>query len=333
MDPLDVVALTRRLVDVDSTTGREADVGELLSDLLSARGWRVRRQPVDASRFNVVATCAEAPPIVAFSTHFDCVPPFFPSRRQGERVYGRGSCDAKGILAAEMVAAERLRAEGRTQIAMLFVVAEERGSEGAVAANAQPLGSRFLVNGEPTDNRLASATRGVLRMQLTARGRAAHSSYPELGESAIEKLVDALVLLRSIDLPADERFGRTTYTVGVIDGGVAPNVVPALATAEVLFRTVGPLDELRERLAPLRALVQVDDVLGIPPVFMHTLPGFDTAAFPYTTDVPLLSSWGRPLLYGPGSVLVAHTDEEHVEVAHLHRAVDDYVRIAHALLA
>jgi acetylornithine deacetylase len=202
-----------------------------------------------------------------------------------------------------------------------------------MAANAQALPSRFLVNGEPTDNRLASATRGVLRVQLTASGRAAHSSYPELGESAIEKLVDAIVGLRSIELPVDAHFGRTTYTVGVIDGGVAPNVVPPRATAEVLFRTVGPLDDLRRQLEPLRGIVGVEDVLGIPPVVMHTVPGFDTAAFPYTTDVPLLSNWGRPLLYGPGSVLVAHTDQEHVNVADLHRAVDDYVRLARVLLA
>jgi acetylornithine deacetylase len=333
MDPLDVVALTRRLVDVDSTTGREEAVGEILTDLLAARGWRVRRQPVDASRFNVVAACGPAPPVVTFSTHFDCVPPFFPSRMEGDRVYGRGACDAKGILASQIVAAERLRAEGRAEIALLFVVAEERGSEGAMAANAQALPSRFLVNGEPTDNRLASATRGVLRVQLTASGRAAHSSYPELGESAIEKLVDAIVGLRSIELPVDAHFGRTTYTVGVIDGGVAPNVVPPRATAEVLFRTVGPLDDLRRQLEPLRGIVGVEDVLGIPPVVMHTVPGFDTAAFPYTTDVPLLSNWGRPLLYGPGSVLVAHTDQEHVNVADLHRAVDDYVRLARVLLA
>jgi acetylornithine deacetylase len=268
---------------------------------------------------------------VTFSTHYDCVPPFFPSRVEGDRLHGRGSCDAKGILAAQVVAAERLRAAGRDDVALLFVVGEERGSEGALAANLDPLPSQYLVNGEPTENQLAEATRGVLRVRLTASGRAAHSSYPERGESAIEKLVDAIVALRAIEWPDDPRFGRTTYTVGVIDGGVAPNVVPAEASAEVLFRTVGSLDEVRGRLAPLRALVAVDDVLGIAPVFMHTVPGFDTATFPYTTDVPLLTNWGRPLLYGPGSVLQAHTDDEHVAIADLVRAVDDYVRIAGTL--
>lgn len=333
MDPVNVVALARRLVDVDSTTHREAEAGEVLAGVLEGLGWRVRRQPVDGARVNVIATLSDDPPVVTFSTHYDCVPPFFPSRVEGDLLYGRGSCDAKGILAAQVAAAERLRAMGRTAIALLFVVAEERGSEGAFAANADPLPSRFLINGEPTDNRLATATRGVLRARLTASGRAAHSSHPELGESAIEKLVDAIVALRVIDWPEDPRFGRTTYTVGVIEGGVAPNVVPASARAEVLFRTVGPLDDVRSRLDAVRTLVEVEDVLGIGPVFMHTVEGFETASFPYTTDVPLLSNWGRPLLYGPGSVLVAHTDHEHVRIPDLHRAVDDYVRLAVALMA
>lgn len=332
MDSLTVVGLARRLIDVDSTTHREAEAGALLVGLLAGLGWRVRRQRVDDTRFNVIATLGDTPPVVTFSTHYDCVPPFFPSRVDGDRLYGRGSCDAKGILAAQVMAAERLRAMGRTAIALLFVVAEERGSEGAMAANREPLPSRFLVNGEPTDNRLATATRGVLRARLTASGRAAHSSHPELGESAIEKLVDALVALRGIEWPEDPRFGRTTYTVGVIEGGVAPNVVPAHARAEVLFRTVGPLDEVRARLDAVRDLVRVDDVLGIAPVFMHTVPGFETASFPYTTDVPLLPNWGTPLLYGPGSVLAAHTDHEHVRIPDLLRAVDDYVRLAVRLM-
>jgi acetylornithine deacetylase len=332
MDSLNVVDLARRLIDVDSTTHREAEVGALLAGVLVGLGWHVHRQPVDRDRFNVVATLDAGHPVVTFSTHYDCVPPFFPSRVEGDLLYGRGSCDAKGILAAQVIAAERLRAMGRYAIALLFVVAEERGSEGAQAANADPLPSRFLVNGEPTDNRLATATRGVLRTRLTASGRAAHSSHPELGESAIEKLVDAIVALRGIDWPEDPRFGRTTYTVGVIEGGVAPNVVPAHARAEVLFRTVGALEEIRTRLDAIRAVVDVEDVLGIAPVFMHTVGGFETASFPYTTDVPLLSNWGTPLLYGPGSVLVAHTDHEHVRIPDLHLAVDDYVRLALRLM-
>jgi acetylornithine deacetylase len=247
----------------------------------------------------------------------------------GDVLYGRGACDAKGILVAQLAAAERLRAQGRTDIAMLFVVGEERGSDGAAMANTvDPLPSAFLINGEPTDNRLGVATRGVLRIRLRASGRAAHSSYPDLGESAIEKLIDALVTLRRIELPADDVLGATHYTVGVIEGGVAPNVVPPSASAEVLFRTVAPAGEVRERLAPLSSLVSVEDVLEIGPVRMHAVDGFETAVFPYTTDIPLLTQWGRPLLYGPGSIHAAHTDTEFVRIADLERAVNDYVAIA-----
>jgi acetylornithine deacetylase len=328
---LDLVALARTLIDIDSTTGREGAAVAWLSEYLRHRGFRVREQTVDATRANVHAFAGTDPPRVVLSTHVDCVPPFFPSRVEGDRLYGRGACDAKGILAAQVTAAERLRDEGGPVPGLLFVVGEERGSDGAARANEAGAGSAFLINGEPTDNRLASATRGVWRARLRAHGRAAHSSYPELGESAIEKLLDALVALRSVPLPADPELGRTFYTVGVIQGGVAPNVVPAHAEAEVLFRIVGPAREVSARLDPLRELVDIEDVLEVPPVTLTTVPGFETAAFPYTTDVPLLSAWGRPLLYGSGSILVAHTDDEHVHLAALSRAVDDYVRLVRSL--
>jgi acetylornithine deacetylase len=333
VDPVSLVGDTCRLIDIDSTTGREAEAGVVLAGWLAGRGWNVRHQPVDATRFNVVATTGPSAPRVTLSTHYDCVPPYFPSRVEGDRVYGRGSCDAKGILVAQVAAAELLRARGRDDVALLFVVGEERGSDGAAAANAGALPSAFLVNGEPTDNRLALATRGVLRVVLRASGRAAHSSYPELGESAIEKLLDALVAMRAIELPADPVLGRTHYTAGVIQGGVAPNVVPPSASAEVLFRIVGPPQDVRGLLVSrLSAIgVEVEDVLEIGPVRFHTVAGIETAVFPYTTDAPLLSKWGRPLLYGPGSILAAHTDHEHVTVAALERAVDDYVRIVEQL--
>lgn len=330
MDSVALTALTRALVDIDSTTGREGACGRFLADHLRGLGYTVETQTVEGDRFNVLARVGT--PRVVLSTHFDCVPPFFPSRVEGSRIYGRGSCDAKGILAAQVAAAQRLRAAGADGFGLLFVVGEERGSDGAVAANglANPE-CRFLINGEPTDNRLGLATRGVVRVRLKASGRAAHSSHPELGESAIEKLVDALYQLRRIELPADPDMGRTHYTVGVIQGGVAPNVIPAAAEAEVLFRTVGPAADVRAAIAPLAPLVTFEDVLEGPPIRMHVVEGFDTAAFPYMTDIPLLDAWGKPLLYGPGSVLVAHTDVEHVEIADLERAAGDYVRLVREL--
>jgi len=330
---VDIVALTRSLVDIDSTTGREGDVGRWLADYLWRLQWHVTEQPVDPTRFNVMATIAERPRAdVVFSTHIDCVPPFFPSRVEGGRIYGRGACDAKGILAAQVAAADRLRRDGENRVGLLFVVGEERGSDGAQAANNASVGSRFLVDGEPTDNRLGIATRGILRLKLRASGRAAHSSFPELGESAIDKLIDALVELRSIELPADDTLGRTHYTVGLIGGGVAPNVVSPSAEAEVMFRSVTPGDAIRRAIAPIERRVTIDHVLEVPPVRMKLLQGFDASVFPYTTDIPLLTDWGEPLLFGPGSIHEAHTADESVAIDELAAAADHYVAIARELL-
>jgi acetylornithine deacetylase len=332
MDPLEPVALARSLIDIDSTTGREGEAGVWLARVLRDRGYRVVEQPIAGGRFNVFAHQDE-PPRVVFSTHFDCVPPFFSSREERGLLFGRGSCDAKGILAAQLTAAERLRAGGERRLALLFVAGEERGSDGARVANEQaPVGVAYLVNGEPTENRLGSATRGVLRVRLHADGRAAHSAFPELGVSAIDKLLDALMVIRGLQLPEDPLLGRTHYTVGVIKGGVAPNVVSPSASAELLFRTVGDIAPVWAALAVVDGLVAIERVLDIPAVRMHTVPGFETAVFPYTTDVPLLTNWGMPLLLGPGSIHVAHTDEEHVAVDELRAAVGLYEKLATRLL-
>jgi len=330
MDSLGLLAFARALIDIDSTTGREELAGQWLAERLLALGYTVTEQALDRGCANVLATLE--PPEVVLSTHFDCVPPFFPSAVRNDRLYGRGACDAKGIVAAQVTAVERLRAAGERRVGLLFVAGEERGSDGAVAANTIPNASRFLINGEPTDNRLAAATRGVLRVRLDAHGRAAHSAAPEHGVSAIDKLIDALVRLRSLRLPSDPDLGVTFSTIGLIDGGVAPNVIPARASAEVLFRTVGSADELLSVLRDLEPAVKVVEILRVPPIRMHTVPGFETAVFPFTTDVPLLGRWGTPLLYGPGSFLLAHTDEEYVSLAELEAAVEGYERLARACL-
>jgi len=333
MATIDPVELTRRLVDIDSTTGREGEAGHWLARCLRDLEYEVVEQPVSDGRFNVYAHLG-TPPSIVFSTHFDCVPPFFPSRVERGLVFGRGACDAKGILAAQMTAAGRLRAAGETRIALLFVVGEERGSDGAHVANRQaPAGVRFLINGEPTDNRLGAATRGLLRVRLHAKGRAAHSSFPELGDSAIDKLLDALMVIRGVALPDDPMLGRTHYTVGLIEGGVAPNVVSPHASAELLFRTVSEGTNVRDALRVVEGLVSIEHVLDIPAVRMHTLSGFETATFPYTTDVPQLTSWGMPILVGPGSIHVAHTDHEHISVDELQAAVALYESLGTRLLA
>jgi acetylornithine deacetylase len=338
VDPVDIVGLTRSLVDIDSTTGREGAAGRWLADYLRGRDWSVEEQRVDDSRFNVIANAPGIAqgftPAVVFSTHFDCVPSFFPSRVEGDKLFGRGACDAKGILAAQVAAAEQLRRDGESRVALVFVVGEERGSDGARMANeaARGQGVRFLINGEPTDNRLGLATRGILRLKLRASGRAAHSSFPELGESAIDKLIDALIQLRTIPMPADPLLGQTHYTVGLISGGVAPNVVSSSAEAEVMFRTTSDASEVRAAVAPLESRVAIEHVLEVPPVRLKTVPNFETAVFPYTTDIPFLSAWGEPLLFGPGSIHVAHTADEWVSIVELHAAAGHYVTLAKALL-
>lgn len=331
MDTVAAVAFARELIDIDSTTAIEGAAGRWLADRLRQLGYTVSEQPVEGDRFNVIATLDA--PVVVMSTHFDCVPPFFPSSIADGKLYGRGSCDAKGILAAQVAAAERLRAVGETRVGLLFVVGEERGSDGAVVANGTPPGSMFLINGEPTGSKLATGTRGVLRVRLRARGRAGHSSAPHLFESAIDKLIDALVRLREIALPSDPVFGGTFYTVGLIEGGVAPNVVPAHASAEILFRIVGDAGDVLRAVKTLEPLVEVEEVLRVPPVRLHTVPGVPTESFPFTTDIPLLTAWGTPLLMGPGSFLVAHTDEEHVALDEFDASIDLYVRLVTELLA
>jgi acetylornithine deacetylase len=329
---MNVVDFARELIDIDSTTGVEQEAGRWLAGRLRGLGYTVTEQPVANGRSNIVATLDD--PDVVLSTHYDCVPPFFPSSIRDGRLYGRGACDAKGILASQVAAAERLRRDGERRVAMLFVVGEERGSDGADTANASPVGSRFLINGEPTDSRLGIATRGNLRVRLRAKGRACHSAAPEHGVSAIDRLLDALIQLRAIELPADPDLGRTYYTIGLIDGGVAPNVVPPHASAEVMFRTIGPHDDILAALQALRPLVEIEEVLRVPHVRLKTWKEspMDTAVFPFTTDIPLLGRWGVPLLYGPGSFLLAHTAEEHIEIEEMERAVDGYVDLARACL-
>ena len=331
MDSVTALALARELIDIDSTTGKEAAAGTWLAEKLRSLGYQVVEQPVDGDRFNVLA--AVDTPDIVLSTHFDCVPPFFPSSVREGRLYGRGSCDAKGILAAQVAAVERLRANGEACVGLLFVVGEERGSDGAAVANRHQQTSRFLVNGEPTSSKLATGTRGILRVRLRAKGRAGHSSAPEEFESAIEKLVDALVGLRRLPWPANDAFGTTSYSIGLIDGGVAPNVVPADASAEVMFRIVGDADDVLRVVKALEPLVMVEEVLRVPPVQLTTIPGMPSQSFPFTTDIPLLDRWGAPLLYGPGSFLVAHTDDEHLSIAEFEASIDGYVSIVKALRA
>lgn len=330
---MDTTRLTRKLVDVESTTGSEAAVGAALYDELYRLGYAVHKMPVAHGRFNVQATLEDGRPELVFSTHMDTVPPFIPSSEDSENIYGRGTCDAKGIIAAQIAACQRLRKQGAA-VGMLFVVGEERDSLGAKVANENPLGSRFLINGEPTENKIAVASKGALRVEVTAHGRMAHSAYPHLGESAINKLLDALQRLRQMDLPENMEVGPCTMNIGIVEGGRAPNVIADHACAHLLYRLVGPSEPLREQITQkIQGLAEADFILDIPFLKLRTVSGIETMVAAFTTDIPALSNWGEPVLLGPGSIHVAHTEREFISKKQLGEAVDLYCQVAEKLLS
>lgn len=330
---MDPIRLTRKLVDIESITGNEAAVGATLYDELYRLGYTVHKMPVEHLRFNVQATLDGKPPDVVFSTHMDTVPPFIPSSEDGNNIYGRGTCDAKGIIAAQIAACERLRKQGAA-VALLFLVGEERDSIGAKVANETPLGSRFMINGEPTENKIAVASKGALRVEITARGKMAHSAYPHLGESAINKLLDALQKLRAMELPVNPEVGPCTLNIGMIEGGRAPNVIPDHAHAHLFYRLVGSSVQLRQQITEsIQGLAEADSILETPFMKLRTVPDIETMVAAFTTDIPSLNKWGEPVLLGPGSIHVAHTEREFISKKGLGEAVELYCRVAEKLLA
>jgi acetylornithine deacetylase len=329
--------MTRALVDMESITENEKQVGEYLLHYLSwlAAGsdGRAEAMQVAPERFNVYAEWGR--PAVVLSTHMDTVPPFIESREDEEHIFGRGACDAKGIIAAMIAAAEKLIETGARNFALLFVVGEERNSAGAHVASRSPRGSRYLINGEPTESKVALGSKGIMRYEIIATGKMAHSAYPELGESAIEKLLDALDAVRRMPLPEDPVLGRTTLNIGTISGGRAPNIIPDAAKAELAVRLVGDGRKIDQALrSAVGARAEVREILTLPAMHFKSLDGFPTSVVAFTTDIPVLApAWGEPFLFGPGSIHVAHTTEEKISKRELLDAVDTYARITRMLLA
>ena len=341
---IDPIQLTKQLVDIESITYCEGLAGAFLYEFLTSQRYAVERMPVSqpehattpgagsGERFNVYAALPGITPDVVFSTHMDTVPPFFGFSEDDEFLYGRGACDAKGIIAAQVAAADRLREAG-VKVGLLFVVGEERDSAGAVVANKSPKGSKFLINGEPTDNRLAIASKGALRVELRAKGRMAHSAYPELGDSAIHKLVEALNDVLAMPLPVEPEIGPSTLNIGLISGGYAPNVISDKAEAHILIRTIGPADEIKKAITKLVGdRADVDFSLDLPFVRMRQVGNLPTMIAKFATDIPALTAWGEPLLLGPGSIHVAHTPHEKIAKKELLEAVDLYVKVATSLV-
>lgn len=340
---IDPISLTRQLVNIESTSYHEGLAGAFLYDFLGSEGYTVERQAVEqpklatpgagnSDRFNVYAALPGVIPDVVLSTHMDTVPPFFGCTEDDEFLYGRGTCDAKGIIAAQVAAADRLREAG-VKVGLLFVVGEERDSAGAQVANRNPKGSKFLINGEPTDNRLALATKGALRVELRCSGRMAHSAYPELGESAIEKLLEALHDVMAMPLPVEPEIGASTLNVGLIQGGRAPNVIADKAEAHLLIRTVGPAEEIKQAIMRVvRGRAEVTFSLDLSYVRMRKVGNLPTMIAKFATDIPTLTNWGEPFLLGPGSIHVAHTPDEKIAKKELLECVELYVELATSLI-
>jgi acetylornithine deacetylase len=328
----DVVSLAAELLSIQSTTGSEGTTVDFVSRWLVGRGWNVTLQEVSRGRANIWASRSGGG--VTFSTHLDTVPPYVPPRLEGSKLFGRGSSDAKGIAAAMLVAADRLVGGGEKRVELLFVVGEEKGSDGARAANNLGTKSRFLINGEPTGSKLASGAKGSLRATIRIRGREAHSAYPHLGQSAIEPMLELLPTLRKLPLPSDPVLGDTTVNIGTIKGGTEANVIPAHAEAEIMFRLVSDVEPIKKMILDwAKGHADVEFGSHIPAQRFATVPGFDTEPVAYTSDIPLLSNWGEPFLFGPGSIHVAHTPDEFIDVDELRASVEGYERLAKTLLA
>ena len=327
---MELFELTCTLVNLESVSGNEKACAAFLRDYLLARNFQVELQPVAPERANLLAW--RGTPEVVLSTHLDTVPPFFPAREDEEFIYGRGACDAKGIVAAQVMAAQRLLQDGVGDFGLLFLVGEETVSDGARVANLSPRGAKYIINGEPTDNKLALGSKGILRVDIRTQGKMAHSAYPHLGESAIEKLLDILAEVRRLPLPEDALLGPSTLNIGVISGGRAANVIPDEAEAQVLIRTVDDGQELRRRIQRLlEGRCVYEFVRDTPALKLEKLDGFATDVVAFTTDLPNLTRWGRPLLLGPGSIHEAHTDHERVRKADLVRAIELYYQLVRRL--
>jgi acetylornithine deacetylase len=330
---MNIFQFTRELMEIESISCNEGAAGRWLRDYLADAGFEVMTQTVSDDRINVYARIGD--PVVTFSSHIDTVPPFIGFSEDDKNIYGRGACDAKGVIAAQVWAAKKLKDEGVTNIGMLYVVGEEDGSDGARAANSIPNNNRFLINGEPTESHQAIATKGALRVTIEAKGRTAHSAYPELGESAIEKLLDILNDIRRYDWPVDAELGPTTYNIGTISGGRKPNVVPDFASSEVMFRIVTDPDEMFEMISEVVAgRAETKRGFTIPTIRTRTVEGIDIpkSVVRFATDIPCLTNWGEPLLFGPGSIHDAHTSHEYIAKQDLLSAVETYARMARALL-
>ena len=332
---IDPIAFARQLIDIPSTSDNELAIAELLERELTRLGYTTQRHDVSATRFNLLARAGGAPRVV-LNSHIDTVPPWFASSEDEENVYGRGACDTKGIVAAMIVAGERLRSRGIQDFAFLFVVGEETDSIGAKTANTAfaNLGSEYVLVGEPTESTFARASKGALTCTIRFEGVAAHSAYPHLGDSAINRMVAAIAEINATDWGRHELLGEATVNVGVVRGGQKPNIIAAEAECELIFRLVTTPEDVQARLEALleRHRGRITSARGNEPQFMVVPAGEKSEVVSFNTDVPWLKNLGKPLLFGPGSILDAHGKNEKIAKRELLAAIETYEAMVVALL-
>lgn len=323
--------IARRLIDIPSVTGEETNVLLALEELLTGMGLPVERQMVAENRWNIFAGW-NGDDTVAFSTHVDTVPPWYPSRVEKEMVYGRGACDTKGIIASMLVAGKQLIERG-VKPSYVFVVGEETDSIGARSATASGARASAIIVGEPTDNHLASGHKGVVSYYLRTRGIASHSAYPERGHSAIHDLLDIIRDIQKEEWGTNDILGDSTLNIGLISGGVALNTFAPDAEASFMHRIVDDGEARRKQVEEVvRGRAEITFQTITEPQFLETLPGFPVKSVNFGTDIPHMRPMGRCFLAGPGSVHDAHTDHECIGIESMDEAVDLYVKLYTALL-
>lgn len=307
----------------NSTSGSENELAMYISDKYKPKNANSEIQVTDNGRLNIFFSYGE--PKIIFCSHLDTVPPYFQPQKNGDIISGRGSCDAKGQIAYLFEAFKQLKSEGHTNIGMLMVSGEEDGSQGAIRANKDLIDCNYIIIGEPTENKLIKASKGNLLVKVNFKGKSCHSGYPQNGDSAVEHMISFFNRLNSIDFPEDTVLGKTTYNIGKVESSNAHNVVSNSAECKIFFRTTFATNEiLKKKLNEIKYNnIEFEFIYGDEPLNFYTIDGFKTDVVSFGTDAPAFTNVKNKILYGPGSILDAHTDKEYVKIEGLHTAVED----------
>ena len=316
-----------QIMGVESTSGMENSVADHIKDNFAPPGAELEIQEISNGTRNLFYKWGN--PRIIFCSHFDTVPPYIPPRIEGDTIYGRGSCDAKGQIAVLAEVCKKLHEKGETNFGLLMLAGEEVGSYGARRANELITGCEYVIVGEPTENKLIKAQKGNMLAEVEFFGKAFHSGYPEHGDNAIQRMVDFVNALNALEFPVDPVLGETTYNIGNLSADNARNIVSDHVSMKIFFRTTFLTHEIliEKVLSIIDENTKIEFAYGDPPIEFHTIEGFETGVVSYGSDAPELTNLGKPLLYGPGSIFNAHTDNEHITIPEIEKAVEDLLDI------